>query len=50
MTDTTQPQTKQSWSPPAIAEYGDVEKLTLGPGDKPKHLGASDDFGVAGVS
>ncbi len=41
-------QSKLQWSPPAVAVYGDVEKITLQA--KLKVLGSQDDFGVPGVS
>ncbi|MEA5567930.1 MULTISPECIES: hypothetical protein [unclassified Anabaena] len=40
--------TKKVWTAPAVTVYGNVEAITEQV--KPKKLGASDDFGVAGVS
>ena len=53
MTETTNTQPKLPWTAPTIAEYGDVERLTLEPGDKLKLVkagktvksGTTDSFG-----
>jgi len=39
---------KKVWTAPTVTVYGNVEAITEQV--KPKKLGASDDFGVSGVS
>ncbi|MEA5567929.1 MULTISPECIES: hypothetical protein [unclassified Anabaena] len=39
---------KKVWTVPTVTVYGNVEAITEQV--KPKKLGASDDFGVSGVS
>jgi hypothetical protein len=50
MQETHNLQSKLPWSPPAIAVYGDVEKITLQGQAKLKVLGSQDDFGITGIS
>ena len=41
---------KELWETPKLTQYGTVADITQVHGNKNKHLGTVDDFGITGIS